>query len=247
MHIENRANFNTESWHYHQAGSGLHDVSRQEGVLLKPRPRILWESVLGTGSKSTEMWEQVLPHLKDAVYLKISGHLLRTGEVAGEFAQYLGLGREQVDRIKLKGLLHDIGKTQKFKINDRELYVFSRIINSSHTLAMQERELMDMHSAVGAEMLRTIGMPDDFVHTVANHHYDSIIDRDTNIISIADVYDATLGKNCHRPYRKGELMERRRVFCEEGDRRFGHLTLYCKFRQWEALKTSAFYPREKGY
>lgn len=212
----------------------------RESLLIYPRPRFIFESVIGSGAKAKDQWHELLPHFKDAINLKVSGHLLRTGSIAGEFASFLGLSEAHVDRIKLKGILHDLGKAQKIKVNGTEVYTFAHILNSSETLAPQERDLMDMHSEIGAEMLESAGMPDDIAHTVRHHHNTREQDRDTKIISIVDIYDATLGKNCFRPYRHGELMQRRRIFCEEGDRLFGDMPIYRQFRHWEALRTAAY-------
>lgn len=215
----------------------------RENMLIDPRPRFLFESVIGSGTKAKEQWQVLLPHFKDAIDLKVSGHLLRTGSIAGKFAAFIGLSQAQVDRIKLKGIMHDLGKTQKFIVNGTRIYPFAHIINSENPLSMGERELMDAHSDVGAELLDSAGMPEDIVYTVRHHHDHRITDTDTAIVSIADIYDATLGKNCHRPYRPGEQSWRWKIFCEETEKKFSHLPLYRQFRHWEALATSTLYPR----
>lgn len=215
----------------------------RESLLIDPRPRFLFESVIGSDTKAKEQWQVLLPHFKDAIKLRISGHLLRTGSIAGEFASFLGMSRSRVDLIKFKGMMHDLGKTQKIIVKGVEVYPFAHIINSENPLSMGEHELMETHADVGAELLDCAGMPEDIVYTVRHHHDNNIIDPDTAIVSLADIYDATLGRNCHRPYRKGEIMSRRRVFCEEAERKFGHLPLYSQFRHWEALSTSVYRQR----
>ena len=213
----------------------------REHPLRIPSPHILAENVLGTGSRARALWHEVLlPHLKDAIALKLSGHLLRTGAMAGAFGEYLGLSVKEADRLRFKGLVHDLGKTEKTIVEGKEVFTFEKMLKCPSKLSPSQREIMDRHPEIGAEMLADL--PLDIVYAVMHHHDDDIDDstkegRDTLITAFTDVYDATLGKNCFRPYRPGTAIDMRRVFCEEADRKFSTYPIYRQFRQWEALNS----------
>ena len=131
------------------------------------------------------------------------GHSVRVSELAMEIAIAMELPREEVENIRVAGLLHDIGKIE----------VSGDILRKAAELSSEERELMDEHSIKGAYLLSSVGsVLKEVVPMVVSHHkyfMSGIGDRGNEmkniplgarVIAVADAFDAM---TTDRPYRKG--------------------------------------------
>jgi putative nucleotidyltransferase with HDIG domain len=139
-------------------------------------------------------------------------HTTRVGELAAEIAKEMNLPPEEVEKIRIAGILHDIGK----------LAIPDSILAKQGPLTVEEREVIKTHSEEGYKILSKIslfrerGIP---VYVLYHHerldgkcYPRGISGRDlplgANIISIADTYDAI---STPRPYNKHYASEQKAI------------------------------------
>ena len=131
------------------------------------------------------------------------GHSVRVSELAMEIAIAMELPREEVENIRVAGLLHDIGKIE----------VSGDILRKAAELSSEERELIDEHTIKGAYLLSSVGsVLKEVVPMVVSHHKYFMsgtenrenemnnIPLGARIIAVANAFDAM---TTDRPYRKG--------------------------------------------
>jgi hypothetical protein len=130
-----------------------------------------------------------------------SGHSRRVAANSRLIAEFLGLPRKQVERIFVAALLHDVGKIHE---------VFGPILSKPGRLTPAELEVMQTHSARGAELIQNVSSLRDIVPVVRHHHEnwdgsgypDRVAGDDiplgSRIIMFADTIDAMMSD---RPYR----------------------------------------------
>jgi len=128
------------------------------------------------------------------------GHSESVTRIAVAIAQALGVPKDEQGKVRVAGLLHDIGK---IGIPDRVLF-------KQEGLSQEEWELVRSHPAVGADILAKAPMLADIIPIVLCHHerYDGrgypralageAIPFAARILAVADAYDAMTS---HRPYR----------------------------------------------
>ena len=90
--------------------------------------------------------------------------------------------------------VHDIGKA----------FIPREILDKPAALTPEEREIVDLHAEIGAEVLKAMNLNPRVVEAVKIHHIDSSNPIKQNnkmaqILSVADVYSALKDK---RPYKK---------------------------------------------
>ncbi|MGP4131234.1 HD-GYP domain-containing protein [Pantoea tagorei] len=117
-------------------------------------------------------------------------------------AQQLGLDDQQVRRVGMGGLLHDVGKAA----------VPLEILNKPGKLSDEEFEVMRQHPVTGVQMLMEAGADEDLLDIALHHHekYDGSgyphrlkgeeISLYSRMAAVCDVYDALTST---RSYRKG--------------------------------------------
>ncbi len=120
--------------------------------------------------------------------------------LAERWAERETLDEEQIHRIYLAGLLHDIGK----------IGVDERVLRKNGKLTPEERECIQRHPSVGAGILRGIKQMHDIVPGVLQHHervdgkgYPEGLTGDqislmAKIIGLADSFDAMTSKRVYR-------------------------------------------------
>jgi putative nucleotidyltransferase with HDIG domain len=116
-------------------------------------------------------------------------------------AEELGLSREEVKKVELAALLHDIGK----------IGIPERILRKEGKLTEEEYEEIKKHPTVGAEILSSISQLKDVIPAIQHHQerydgkgypaglWNDNIPLYARIISVADTFDAMTSD---RPYRK---------------------------------------------
>lgn len=134
------------------------------------------------------------------------GHSDRVSQVSTEIARAMGLKEEQVERLRIAGIFHDIGKigtADGILLNDRRL----------NELEYQE---IQKHPAKGAEILSAVSMFSELAPIVRHHHerYDGQgypdglsgeqIELEARILAVADAFDAMVSD---RKYRKHMTLE----------------------------------------
>jgi putative nucleotidyltransferase with HDIG domain len=130
-----------------------------------------------------------------------SGHSQRVADIAVAIAKEMRLPQEIIDKVKLGGLLHDIGK-----IGVRE-----SVLNKAGSLTDRELQHIQKHPETGEHILAPVTDDEEILRLVRGHHerYDGggYPDRlkDTQILlaarilAVSDAYEAMTSE---RPYRK---------------------------------------------
>jgi diguanylate cyclase (GGDEF)-like protein/putative nucleotidyltransferase with HDIG domain len=141
--------------------------------------------------------------LAEAVDLRFSGsarHSETVGRYAEMMARELGLPERRVSRIRLAGILHDIGKAG----------VPNRILHKPGPLTEEEYEVIKRHPELGAQIIEHISLS-DVREWVAAHHerpdglgyplglFKGSIPLEARIVAVADAYEAMTSD---RPYRQ---------------------------------------------
>ncbi len=138
----------------------------------------------------------------EAVDLRFSGsarHSETVGRYAETTARELSLPEWRVSRIRLAGILHDIGKAG----------VPNSILHKPGPLTEEEYEIVKRHPTLGAQILEHVSLS-DVREWVAAHHErpdglgyplglpDGAIPLEARIVAVADAYEAMTSD---RPYR----------------------------------------------
>lgn len=135
-----------------------------------------------------------------------AGHSQRVAKISEVVAEEMGLPRELIERIRLAGLLHDIGK-----IGVRE-----SILNKSSRLSDCEFQHISLHPGIGEHILAPIANDQEILKLVRNHHehYDgngypdkisgTQIPLGARILAVADAFEAMTSE---RPYRRAMSLE----------------------------------------
>ncbi len=129
------------------------------------------------------------------------GHSTRVAQYAVAIGKELGLPEDELEGLRLAGLLHDIGK----------ITVDSSIIRKKDSLNAEEIREMNRHPSVGYEILSNIKFPWGDLSTLARHHHEKVDGNGypdglqgedlllgVRIITVVDAFDAMTSD---RPYR----------------------------------------------
>ncbi|MGI8633185.1 MAG: bifunctional diguanylate cyclase/phosphohydrolase [Solirubrobacterales bacterium] len=127
-------------------------------------------------------------------------HSQTVGRYSELMARKLGLSEDRIERVRLAGMVHDIGKVG----------VPDSILNKPGKLDDIEWEQMRRHPEIGARILEGEGLEDIRSWVMAHHERpdgrgyplgleDSQIAVEAKILSVADAYEAMTSD---RPYRK---------------------------------------------
>jgi PAS domain S-box-containing protein/putative nucleotidyltransferase with HDIG domain len=129
-----------------------------------------------------------------------AGHQRRVAQLASTIAREMKLPEEQVSKIRIAGLLHDIGKVA----------VPSELLSKPGKLSETEFDLIKTHPQLGKEILKTMELPWVICPIVLQHHErldgsgyprgltGDEISLEARILAVADVVEAMAS---HRPYR----------------------------------------------
>src|SRR3954451_14155752 len=144
-----------------------------------------------------------LVNLAEALDVRDSGsasHCRRVGRFAELTARELGLSPEAVERIRLAGILHDVGRVALPE------YVLSK----DEPLTNDEWVLVRAHPVAGARMVETTEY-DDIRSWILFHHerpdgtgypegrVESEVPLESSIIAVADAYEAMTSDRPYRP------------------------------------------------
>jgi putative nucleotidyltransferase with HDIG domain len=131
-----------------------------------------------------------------------AGHQRRTAALATALARELRLPYQDVEGVRMAGLIHDIGK----------ISIPAEILSKPGRLNQAEMLLIRRHPAVAYDILRQIDFPWPVDRIVYQHHErldgsgyplgisGSAILLQSRILSVADVVETI---ESHRPYRPG--------------------------------------------
>jgi len=131
----------------------------------------------------------------------LRGHSARVADLSANLAAELGLSEEDIDRVRMAGRLHDLGK-----IGTREA-----VTNKEGPLTPEEFEHVKQHVIIGAQILAPLVHLGDVVAMVRSHHerWDGTgypdglrgeeVPMGGRIIAAAEVFDAL---TTARPYQE---------------------------------------------
>ena len=149
-------------------------------------------------------FEETITALASAVEtrdLYTAGHQRRVTQLACAMAKEMELPDDQIDAIRMAGLIHDIGK----------ISVPAEILGKPSKLTTIEMDLIKTHPKVGYDILKNVGFPWPVAKIVLQHHEringsgypqglkEKDILLETKILSVADVVEAMAS---YRPYRE---------------------------------------------
>ncbi len=138
----------------------------------------------------------------------LTKHITATTEYALEIADKLGLSAADKKVLEQAAIFHDFGK----------VLMPEEIINKSGKLDKHEREIIDTHAAIGAELLKTAGMNKRVTDIIKNHHTPTDNDILCNILSVADIYSALREERSYKkPMRKEEALSILDQKAEQGE------------------------------
>ena len=129
-----------------------------------------------------------------------AGHQKRVAALAGAIAEAMNMPEDQVEKIHMGSLIHDIGK----------IHVPAEILTKPGRLSKIEYELMKAHPEIGYKILKTVDFIPPIAQMVYQHHEridgsgyplgisgkDMLLE--SKIIAVADSVEAMAS---HRPYR----------------------------------------------
>lgn len=131
-----------------------------------------------------------------------AGHQRRVANLAATIALEMGLSNEQIESVRIAGIVHDIGK----------IHVPAEILSNPSKLSDAEFSIIKTHCEAGYDILHTIDFPWPIAQIVLQHHEkmdgsgypnglkeESIL-VEARILCVADVIEAM---SSHRPYRPG--------------------------------------------
>jgi putative nucleotidyltransferase with HDIG domain len=134
------------------------------------------------------------------------GHSERVASYSMALSRHLGLKQEEVFRIHIAAILHDVGK----------LGIKDGILNKPGGLSDDEFEIMRQHPSIGAQIMSPIRMLKDIIPGIRNHHetwdgngYPDRLKGDqipmvARIIGVADTFDAM---TTTRPYQQAMTLD----------------------------------------
>jgi PAS domain S-box-containing protein/putative nucleotidyltransferase with HDIG domain len=129
-----------------------------------------------------------------------AGHQRRVTKLAYAIASEMGLPNDQIQRVRIAGLLHDLGK----------IFIPTEILSKPGQLTEVEFSIIKSHPQAGHEILKDIEFPWPIADVVVQHHEringsgypaglkDEQIVIEAKILAVADVVEAM---SSHRPYR----------------------------------------------
>jgi putative nucleotidyltransferase with HDIG domain len=148
---------------------------------------------------------EILSKLIESVDRYTEGHSVRVSKLAMDIAIAMDMRRDEVENIRVAGLLHDIGKFD----------ITTGLIQKAASLTEEERTQVNKHPEIGAQLVSMVGpvLQQAIPIILAHHHHYVIQPTDpagngrtqeiplgARIVAVADAYDAIV---TDRPYRKG--------------------------------------------
>ena len=167
------------------------------------------------------------------------GHSQRVALLTAQLAEKAGLDADQVDRFRIAGLVHDIGK----------IGVPERVLTKKGGLTREEFAEIQKHPEIGAKILKDIPQMEDILGGVLYHHEKyagggyphgisgNNIPMVARMVALADTFDAMSSSRTYRNAmnRDTVLDEMKRVVGSQFDPELAELFFELDFSNWEQL------------
>ena len=147
-----------------------------------------------------ELSDEFLISVMEDVIEDLHGHVHRVSNLAVDLGRGLHLGSDDLDRLALAGVLHDVGK----------IHMDPGILGKPGPLDESERDLMERHPELGFAMTRNRLDP-KIAEAILYHHerfdgqgYPFGLAGDaipilSRIVLVADAFDAMTSKRAYQP------------------------------------------------
>ena len=148
----------------------------------------------------SELLDNYLIKVMEDVIEDLHGHVHRVSNLSVDLGRGLGLGEDDLDRLALAGVLHDVGK----------IHMDPGILGKPGPLDPSERDLMERHPELGFAMTRNRLDP-KIAEAILYHHerFDGqgypfglvgeTIPVLSRIVLVADAFDAMTSKRAYQP------------------------------------------------
>lgn len=135
-----------------------------------------------------------------------AGHQRSVTQLACAIAEEMKMTEEQIEGIRIAGLLHDIGK----------LSIPAEILSKPGDLSESEFAIIRLHSKIGYDILKTVNFPWPVAQIALEHHErvngagyprglsGNKVLLESRIMAVADVVEAM---SSHRPYRPARTIK----------------------------------------
>jgi HD-GYP domain-containing protein (c-di-GMP phosphodiesterase class II) len=147
-----------------------------------------------------DLSDHYLIQVMEDVIEDLHGHVHRVSNLAVNLGRGLGLGEDDLDRLALAGVLHDVGK----------IHMDPGILGKPGPLDPSERDLMERHPELGFAMTRNRLDP-KISEAILYHHerFDGTgypfglageaIPILSRIVLVSDAFDAMTSKRAYQP------------------------------------------------
>ena len=148
----------------------------------------------------SQLRDEFLIRVMEDVIEDLHGHVHRVSNLAVDLGRGLHLEQDDLDRLALAGVLHDVGK----------IHMDPEILGKAGPLDTNERDLMERHPELGFAMTRNRIDP-KIAEAILYHHerFDgtgypfglagSDIPILSRIVLVADAFDAMTSKRSYQP------------------------------------------------
>jgi diguanylate cyclase (GGDEF)-like protein/putative nucleotidyltransferase with HDIG domain len=186
----------------HQADVALYEAKRGQLLAVTYHAGLEPDSGSGTVDAPSQQQKTLAAALARAVDVRDAGtrnHSETVAELCVALAARMGFAGVRIERLRLAGLLHDVGK----------IGVPDAILSKRGALAPEERTEVEVHTSVGHAILTSAELHEE-AGWVLHHHerFDGSgyptglageeIPLESRIIAVADAFEAMTGA---RPYR----------------------------------------------
>jgi signal transduction histidine kinase len=183
----------------------VYATSGATGAIALCIPLIGVRQLYKTNSELERVNQELLELMVKAIEARdpyTSGHSRRVAHFSQLIARAIGLGGQQVERVRIAALLHDVGKIHE---------IYAPLLQKPEKLTPAEWEVMQGHPIKSAELVMTVSHLADIVLPVRHHHENwdgsgypdglagEQIPLASRIVLFADTIDAM---TTDRPYRK---------------------------------------------
>jgi methyl-accepting chemotaxis protein len=171
-------------------GSNFNDMASNIEALVRKLKQAL--------RQNQELFLETIRTLAAAIDAKdpyTRGHSERVSSYSMAISRHLSLNQEEVFRVHIAAILHDVGK----------LGIRESILNKPGGLSDEEFEVMRQHPSIGAQIMSPIRMLKDIIPGIRNHHETGEeIPMVARIIGVADTFDAM---TTTRPYQQAMTLD----------------------------------------
>lgn len=154
-------------------------------ILVESNPRI--KSILSEAGLPVNLNYNNLKTIKHT-------HIATTVEYSRAIGEQLGMSEKDIQTMEIGAALHDTGKA----------LIPSEILNKNGRLNTDERRIINLHSVLGYEILKSAGYGTNVAEIARDHHNPNSSNKMAQIVRAADVYSAMREE---RPYKTAKTHE----------------------------------------